>query len=44
MSAVMGGFEAEGCKWEQVLEAPSDEAGKPTKLFRVWLPDGSETR
>ena len=36
MQEVMDAFEAVGCNWEQVLEAPSDEPNKPTKMFRVW--------
>lgn len=37
MSAVVAAFEAAGCDCVLVLEAPSDEAGKPTKVFRITL-------
>ena len=39
MSAVVAAFEAAGCDCALVLEAPSDEEGKPTKVFRIKLKD-----
>jgi hypothetical protein len=39
MSAVVEAFEAAGCDCELVLEAPSDETGKPTKVFKIRLQD-----
>jgi hypothetical protein len=44
MSAVMAAFAAAGCEWEQLLEEPSDEPGKPTKVFRIKPREGGDSK
>eukprot|EP00240_Pyramimonas_obovata_P015864 CAMPEP_0118923200 /NCGR_PEP_ID=MMETSP1169-20130426/1816_1 /TAXON_ID=36882 /ORGANISM="Pyramimonas obovata, Strain CCMP722" /LENGTH=292 /DNA_ID=CAMNT_0006864153 /DNA_START=241 /DNA_END=1118 /DNA_ORIENTATION=+ len=37
MADVIAAFEASGCSTRQIHEAPSDEPGKPTKVFEIAL-------